>query len=246
MCLIGEYSDHAGLWNCCKRIPSAPASEHGLRGGCPELGILHPEQPVRSIFCVLNGGKAWRSSVLSLPSLPPVFSPGAVWLEEHRTLLGEWDEGVCMPPLQVHSQVSAAQEGVRVVHSSGPSVTFHQTAMGSCPGEHILSGTQEPAAETNSHAQRVARNMGFLLSSTGIFLFPALGLCCSAQALPCSVGAFSSGPQQRRLSSFGALAVEHVGFSSCGPWAELPCSSMWDLPRSGTEPVSPALAVRAC
>ena len=29
--------------------------------------------------------------------------------------------------------------------------------------------------------------------------------------------------------------------SSCGAWASLPCS-MWDFPRPGTEPASPALA----
>ena len=28
--------------------------------------------------------------------------------------------------------------------------------------------------------------------------------------------------------------------SSCGAWASLPCS-MWDFPRPGTEPASPAL-----
>ena len=191
--------------------------------------------PVRFIFCVLNGGKAWRSSVLSPPSLPPVFSPGAVWLEEHRTLLGEWDEGVCTRPLQVHSQVSAAQEGVRVVHSSGPSVIFHLTEMGSSPGEHILSGTREPAAETNSHAQvhtkrrdlllrplspgAVARNMGCLLNSSWIFIFFSTGSVLQHTASSLQCGGFSTCPQQRRLSSFGALAVEHVGFSSCGPWA---------------------------
>ena len=32
-----------------------------------------------------------------------------------------------------------------------------------------------------------------------------------------------------------------MGFSSCGAWAELP-HGMWDLPGSGIEPVSPALA----
>ena len=32
-----------------------------------------------------------------------------------------------------------------------------------------------------------------------------------------------------------------MGFSSCGSWAEL-LHGMWDLPRPGIEPVSPALA----
>lgn len=87
-----------------------------------------------------------------------------------------------MPPVQVHSQVSAAQEGVRVVHSSSPSVTFYQAEKWAAPRVSAFSVAQEPAAETNSHAQRhtgrrdlllrgltlgaVARNMGFLLSST--------------------------------------------------------------------------------
>ena len=35
----------------------------------------------------------------------------------------------------------------------------------------------------------------------------------------------------------------HAGFSSCGAWAQL-LHGMWDLPRPGIEPVSPALAGR--
>ena len=42
------------------------------------------------------------------------------------------------------------------------------------------------------------------------------------------------------LSSCGFLALGHR-LSSFGAWAKLLCC-MWDLPRSGTEPVSPALA----
>ena len=42
------------------------------------------------------------------------------------------------------------------------------------------------------------------------------------------------------LSSWGFLAIEHR-LSSCGAQAYL-LSSMWDLPGSGTELVSPALA----
>ena len=38
-----------------------------------------------------------------------------------------------------------------------------------------------------------------------------------------------------------ASVVVARGLSSCGAWAQL-LRSMWDLPRSGIEPVSPALA----
>ena len=44
----------------------------------------------------------------------------------------------------------------------------------------------------------------------------------------------------RRLSSCGSRALERR-LSSCGAWAQLLCG-MWDLPRPGLEPVSPALA----
>ena len=37
-----------------------------------------------------------------------------------------------------------------------------------------------------------------------------------------------------------SMGSRHVGFSSCGSRASLLCS-MWDLPKPGTEPVSPAL-----
>ena len=48
--------------------------------------------------------------------------------------------------------------------------------------------------------------------------------------------------------SCGALPLGHVGsvvvmqgLSTCGDWAQLPCD-MWNLPRLGIQPVSPALA----
>ena len=53
---------------------------------------------------------------------------------------------------------------------------------------------------------------------------------CGTRALEC------------RLSSCGSWAVEHR-LSSCGARAQL-LRSMWDLPRPGLEPVSPALAGR--
>ena len=50
---------------------------------------------------------------------------------------------------------------------------------------------------------------------------------------------------ERRLSSCGSRALEHR-LSSCGTWASVVVAhrlcSMWDLPRPGLEPVSPALA----
>ena len=41
--------------------------------------------------------------------------------------------------------------------------------------------------------------------------------------------------------SCGTGALRHTGFSSFGSWAYLLCS-MWDLPRPGIEPRSPAMA----
>ena len=45
------------------------------------------------------------------------------------------------------------------------------------------------------------------------------------------------------LSSCSSWALEHTGFSSCGPLAEL-LFGTWDLPRSGLQPLLPALADR--
>ena len=62
--------------------------------------------------------------------------------------------------------------------------------------------------------------------------------CCRAGAL----GVWASVVAARGLSSCGSRALER-SLSSCGAWAQLFCS-MWDLPRPGLEPVSPALAGR--
>ena len=48
--------------------------------------------------------------------------------------------------------------------------------------------------------------------------------------------------QTRRLSSCGSQALEHR-LSNCGSRAQL-LRGMWDPPRPGLEPVSPALAGR--
>ena len=42
------------------------------------------------------------------------------------------------------------------------------------------------------------------------------------------------------FSYCGTQAIGHVGFGSCGTWAQLLCG-MWDPPRPGIEPMSPAL-----
>ena len=60
--------------------------------------------------------------------------------------------------------------------------------------------------------------------------------CCKTRAL----GMQASVVVARGLSSYGSQALEHR-LSSCGAWVQLLCG-MWDLPRPGIEPVSPALA----
>ena len=60
--------------------------------------------------------------------------------------------------------------------------------------------------------------------------------CCGARPL----GARTSVVVARVLSSCGLRALE-LRLSSCGTRAQLLCS-MWDLPRPGIEPMSPALA----
>ena len=62
--------------------------------------------------------------------------------------------------------------------------------------------------------------------------------CCGARAL----GAQASVVVAHRLSSCGWRALERR-LSSCGAWASL-LRGMWDLPRPGLGPMSPALAGR--
>ena len=59
---------------------------------------------------------------------------------------------------------------------------------------------------------------------------PTLGLCASVVGI-------------QGLINCGLQAIECTGFSSCGTWAQLLCA-LWNLPRPGIEPVSPALAGR--
>ena len=51
------------------------------------------------------------------------------------------------------------------------------------------------------------------------------------------------GPLTIAASLFAEHRLQTRRLSSCGPWAQLLCS-MWDLPRPGLKPVSPALAGR--
>ena len=60
--------------------------------------------------------------------------------------------------------------------------------------------------------------------------------CCGARAL----GTWASVVVAHGLQRAGSVAVAHR-LSSCGTWAQLLCG-MWNLPRPGFEPVSPALA----
>ena len=68
---------------------------------------------------------------------------------------------------------------------------------------------------------------------------------CGEQRLLCSCGVTAShcgGCRAWGLCSWGSWALEHR-LSSCGTRAQLLCD-IWDLPRSGIKPVSPALAGR--
>ena len=69
------------------------------------------------------------------------------------------------------------------------------------------------------------RGVSVLFLNFNLFL-AVLSLCCSVQA------SHYSG-----FSSRGARALRRVGLSICG----MPLHGKWDLPRSGIEPVFPAL-----
>ena len=83
----------------------------------------------------------------------------------------------------------------------------------------------------------------------GLYRFKRAFSCHGKWALLSSCGARAS--LRGGFSCWGARALGHAGFarcsfgalehrfSSCGTWAYL-LHGMWDLPRSGFEPVSPA------
>ena len=104
--------------------------------------------------------------------------------------------------------------------------------------------------------QKIHTNVISLQFLNSSLLLAVLGLRCCAQASstcgwPASHcgGFFCCGPQAlgvqvsvvatHGLGSCGSRALE-CGLGSHGTWTQLPCS-MWDLPRPGIEPVSPAL-----
>ena len=82
----------------------------------------------------------------------------------------------------------------------------------------------------------------------GISLAVPLSICgvwalivVASLAAKCGLqGARASVVVAHGLSSFGSQVLEHR-LSSCCPWASL-LRVMWNLPGSGLEPVSPALA----
>ena len=82
----------------------------------------------------------------------------------------------------------------------------------------------------------VAASGGYSFVAVRGILIAVASLCCGARAL----GMRASVVVARGLSSCGSRALERR-LSSCGTWALLLCG-MWDLPRLGLEPVSPALA----
>ena len=81
-----------------------------------------------------------------------------------------------------------------------------------------------------------ARGLSLVVVSRGYSSLRCTGFsCCGARAL----GMRASAVVARGLSSCGSRALERR-LSSCGARAQLLCG-MWDLPRPGLEPVSPAL-----
>ena len=71
-----------------------------------------------------------------------------------------------------------------------------------------------------------------------LFILAALDLrCCPRAFYSCGSRGFSL----QWLLLLWSTGSRHVGFSSCGTWAQL-LRSMWDLPGSGLEPMSSALA----
>ena len=82
------------------------------------------------------------------------------------------------------------------------------------------------------------------VAARGLSLVAASGgyssLWCAGFSLRWLLLLQSTGSRCVGFSSCGSEALEHR-LSSCGAWAQLFCG-MWDLPRPGLEPVSPALA----
>ena len=91
----------------------------------------------------------------------------------------------------------------------------------------------------------VAASGGLLFDVVSRLLIVVASLCCRARALGAQASVFvacSSVVEAHGLSGCGSQALEHR-LSSWGTRAQL-LSGMWDLPRPGLEPMSPALAGR--
>ena len=93
--------------------------------------------------------------------------------------------------------------------------------------------------------------LGLHCSSQAFSSWAGTTLCCGARASHCTgfscgtaqaLGAWASLVAECELGSCGSRAPEH-GLRSCEPRAQLLCD-MWNLPRSGSEPMPPALAGR--
>ena len=85
----------------------------------------------------------------------------------------------------------------------------------------------------------------FLKNTLFIDWLAVLGLHCCARVSLVAVSRGYSLVVVWGLTVVASLVVEHrhEGFCSCSTWAQLLCS-MWDLPKPGIEPVSPALQGR--
>ena len=79
-----------------------------------------------------------------------------------------------------------------------------------------------------------------LCRCVGFSLVEANGGYCLVAVSRLGIGAASFAAEHSRCGVW-ASAVAARGLNRCGAWAQL-LQRMWDLPRSGIEPVSPALA----
>ena len=85
-------------------------------------------------------------------------------------------------------------------------------------------------AESGSHSSSRCADLSLFIADLSLFIAVRRPLTIAASLV------VDHRLQTRRLSSYGSL-------SSCGSQAQL-LRGMWDLPRPGLEPVSPALAGR--
>ena len=93
-------------------------------------------------------------------------------------------------------------------------------------------------------------NYCFNLLSRSVFvilfrLHWVLVALCALSLVAVSMGCLSCSTQASFCDGFSCVEhrLRHVGFSSCGTWAQLLCG-MWTLPGSGIETMPPVLAGR--